>query len=209
MERPEAGKTKLNTIPPLWAPHRWATGSNEHNFLLPHLFFSSANMGDFLAHHPWNVICSDTRGVEKTRYTFSEWQLLHYSRNAKCIWQALETNTRRDLTSCFPCKSFQGTHVIWNVHLMSVAQRKHWTIPLSSQISRQAPESRLLAVSTPAGSTHTSWRSRSFTHQLHSAAQLRRPSPSSEPNCKPLWDLRHIWSKATASENNLLEENSW
>lgn len=135
---PEAGKTKLNTTPPPWASHRkesclassspsseqpsrWALGITEQNFLLPHLFFSSAIMGDFLAHHPWNVICSDKRGVEKTRYTFSEWQPLHYSRNAKCIWQALETNTRRGLTSCFPCKSFQSTHAIWNVYLMSVA----------------------------------------------------------------------------------------
>lgn len=97
----------------------------QDNFILPHLFLTPATLGDFLAHHPWNVIHFDARGREKKKrkktdtHTFSEWKLLHYSRNTKYIWQALETNTRRGLTSCFLCKSFQGTYAIWNVYLVS------------------------------------------------------------------------------------------
>lgn len=152
----------------------------------------------------WHKGGENNKQNQKLRYTwtFSELQLLHHSRNAKYTPQVLETNTRRGLTSCFPCKSFQVTCAIWNVHLVSVSQKKHWTIPLCSHISSQVYDIRSLAPNTAAGWTHTSPELQGTSHTdcilQHRQGDLSLRSKTT--NCRPFRNLHRFGTKQQVQE---------
>lgn len=155
-------------------------------------------------------------GEEKEKFsrftwTFPEWQLLHYRRNTNCIWQALQTNAWRGLTSCFACKSFQGTCAIWKVHLVSVPE-KALDYPLWSHISSQMYDIRSLAASTRTGSTQTSDTYPGMQRSLHTmfcCTDKKTLHSEARPlTAYPCGNVQKIWNKATSPGNNL-QERSW